>query len=89
MSQYEDKVAAAILGRAEIGMAKYGVSVARTDLNLADWLQHLQEELMDAAVYIERIREEINEYATSKSLRQSAVPIEDFMRQSDEDNGFF
>ena len=40
--------------RAIVGKDKYGVTVARTDIDLAGWLRHLQEELLDAAVYIER-----------------------------------
>jgi len=31
----------------------------RKDLNLYEWLNHLQEELMDASVYIEKVLEEI------------------------------
>ena len=31
----------------------------RGDLNLHDWLTHLQEELMDAAVYVERLMEDV------------------------------
>lgn len=89
MSHYEDKVVAAILHRAELGLNKYGTSVARTDLDLLAWLQHLQEELMDAAVYIERIKGEIENHAASKSVRQQSMPVEDYMREGDEDNGFF
>lgn len=42
--------------RAAAGYTKYGVGVDRDDLSLDQWLQHLQEELLDAAVYVERIR---------------------------------
>lgn len=42
-----------LLERSRVGFAKYGVTTERTDLELADWLRHLQEELLDAAVYIE------------------------------------
>lgn len=45
--------------RCEIGYNKYGVTTERNDLDLLQWLQHLQEELMDAAVYIERIKSEV------------------------------
>jgi len=31
----------------------------RGDLDLLAWLQHLQEELMDAAVYVERLMQEV------------------------------
>ena len=54
-----DAVASQVLKRAERGMKKYGVNAARKDLSLAEWLQHLQEELLDAAVYVERLKMEI------------------------------
>ena len=41
------------------GYKKYGVTTERTDINLLGWLQHLQEELLDAAVYIERLKDEL------------------------------
>jgi hypothetical protein len=57
MSRLEDKVCNKIKKRAEVGKKKYGVTMERTDLTKTDWLVHLQEELMDAAVYIERLLE--------------------------------
>lgn len=45
--------------RMNIGYTKYGCTTERTDIDLNGWLQHLQEELLDAAVYIERIKNEI------------------------------
>ena len=42
-----------LLERSRVGFKKYGVTTERTDLELADWLRHLQEEMLDAAVYIE------------------------------------
>lgn len=48
--------------REKIGYIKYGVTTERTDLDLLQWLQHLQEELMDACVYIERIKSEVKPY---------------------------
>jgi len=56
MSKIEDRVVEAILKRAEIGERKYGTTMERGDLNLVDWLQHLQEELLDAAVYVEKLK---------------------------------
>tara|TARA_R100000541_G_scaffold11845_1_gene20120 strand:+ start:253 stop:501 length:249 start_codon:yes stop_codon:yes gene_type:complete len=55
MSKYEEQVIKKIRERAEVGKNKYGVTMERTDLNTLEWLVHLQEELMDAAVYIERL----------------------------------
>jgi hypothetical protein len=47
--------------RAEAGKKKYGTTMERDDLTLIQWLQHLQEELMDAAVYVEKLKGEIGE----------------------------
>lgn len=46
--------------RMETGFKKYGTNTERTDINLLGWLQHLQEELLDASVYIERIKQEVS-----------------------------
>jgi hypothetical protein len=59
MSSIEDNVCEKIQQRAEVGKAKYGVTMERGDLDLLAWLQHLQEELMDAAVYVERLMQEV------------------------------
>jgi hypothetical protein len=59
MSRFEEQVCAKILERAKVGKRKYGVTMERGDLNLHDWLTHLQEELMDAAVYVERLMEDV------------------------------
>jgi hypothetical protein len=61
MSKLEDKVCEKIKRRAEVGKAKYGVTMERTDLTTLEWLTHLQEELMDAAVYVERLLGDLSE----------------------------
>lgn len=60
MSKIEDQVAKKLLDRADKGFNKYGVTMERTDLNLRDWLVHLQEELMDATVYVEKLLEVVD-----------------------------
>jgi hypothetical protein len=44
--------------RSDIGIQKYGKTLDRTDLNYQDWLNHIQEELMDAILYCERLKKE-------------------------------
>lgn len=51
--------------RMAAGYKKYGVTTERTDIDLMGWLQHLQEELMDAAVYVERIKDELRTSSNS------------------------
>ena len=45
--------------REQLGLAKYGTTVDRTDLNLLEWLEHLKQELMDAVLYIEAAKREL------------------------------
>ena len=45
--------------RAEKGYNKYGTDMDRTDLSVADWSQHLREELMDGLVYLTRLKKDI------------------------------
>jgi len=45
--------------RSQLGVKKYGHTLDRTDVDLLGWLNHLQEELMDATLYIEKLKKEI------------------------------
>lgn len=55
MSSIEETVIEQIRARAEKGLSKYGTDMMRTDLDLLHWHQHHLEELLDAAVYTQRI----------------------------------
>ena len=65
MSKIEDEVCEEILARAERGLNKYGVTMERDDLDIHEWLQHLLEELLDAAVYVKRLQKEYAEMRES------------------------
>jgi len=52
------KVMTKFYDRSQRGIEKYGTMLTRTDLNFIDWLTHLQEEMMDAALYCERLKHE-------------------------------
>ena len=54
------RVLESYLDRAEEGMKKYQVTTERTDIDLLGWLNHLQEELMDATIYLERVKREFD-----------------------------
>jgi len=43
--------------RADFGMKKYGVNLDRTDLSVLEWIQHAQEEHMDAILYLEKLKQ--------------------------------
>jgi hypothetical protein len=45
--------------RSIIGFLKYGTNLERNDLNFLQWINHLQEELMDATLYLEKLKDEL------------------------------
>ena len=55
-----DSVVAAVIDkfqqRSDLGIKKYGTTLDREDLGLQDWIQHVQEELMDAILYLEKLK---------------------------------
>jgi hypothetical protein len=46
--------------RSEFGQRKYGTNLDRTDLTFLQWATHMQEELMDAILYLEKLKKEYN-----------------------------
>jgi len=59
----EDKVVTKVINsfreRSEQGINKYGTTLDRDDLSPLEWMQHLQEELMDATLYIEVLKNKL------------------------------
>lgn len=45
-------------GRSDVGIKKYGTTLDRNDINFDGWAEHLQQELMDGILYLERLRNE-------------------------------
>ena len=55
-----DSVLDKFIDRARVGKKKYNTDLDREDLSLSEWLTHLQEELMDAVNYIEKLKRVID-----------------------------
>lgn len=45
--------------RSKVGIKKYGVTLDREDLTPLQWLIHLSEELQDAILYIEKLKQDM------------------------------
>jgi hypothetical protein len=45
------------IARANVGFQKYGKTMDRNDLTIDEWITHMQEELMDATLYLEKIKQ--------------------------------
>lgn len=42
--------------RSEVGISKYGTTLEGNNLPFLSWVQHMQEELMDAILYLEKMK---------------------------------
>ena len=45
------------VGRSDVGYKKYGVTLEEDPSEILEWLNHLQEELMDAVLYLQKAKE--------------------------------
>lgn len=66
-----DSIVQAVLdqfvSRSILGRAKYGTDLDRTDLSVLDWIQHAQEEHMDAILYLEKLKRVLSSSPASSS----------------------
>ena len=70
--------------RSKKGVEKYGVTLERNDINLLGWVQHLQEELMDAVLYVERIKDELqNQTQARKPSEVSTSSVQELRRSAE------
>jgi len=64
--QIEDKIVLRVLSRfaerSQVGIKKYNTTLERNDLSALEWLTHLQDELMDATLYVERLKDEVKNF---------------------------
>tara|TARA_B100000925_G_C21882641_1_gene419190 strand:- start:351 stop:632 length:282 start_codon:yes stop_codon:yes gene_type:complete len=55
--------------RSDVGYKKYGVTLHDDEPSLHKWLNHLQEELMDAINYIQKLKMETSDALEEKILK--------------------
>ena len=65
-----------IVSRSDVGFKKYGVTMHDdTKTTLDDWLNHLQEELMDAVNYIEKTRMVLRDEVEELYIKDSQTDL--------------
>lgn len=52
-----ERVVDKFVGRSDVGYKKYGVTLEQDPSEMLEWLNHLQEELMDAVLYLQKAKE--------------------------------
>ena len=56
--------------RSDVGFEKYGVTLDDDNAPLVAWMNHLQEELMDAVNYIEKLKHVTTEMLQDRMLEE-------------------
>ena len=56
-----ERVVNKFVSRSDVGYEKYGVTLNEDKSNIFQWINHLQEELMDAVLYLQKLKEESTE----------------------------
>ena len=56
-----ERVVDKFVGRSDVGFKKYGVTLDQDPSAMFEWLNHLQEELMDAVLYLQKAKEAYTE----------------------------
>ena len=51
------RVVNTFVSRSDVGFKKYGVTLEKDPSKMFEWLNHLQEELMDAVLYLQKAKE--------------------------------
>ena len=52
-----ERVVDKFVGRSDVGFEKYCVTLENDPSQMLEWLNHLQEELMDAVLYLQKAKE--------------------------------
>ena len=60
------RVCQKFVDRSNVGYAKYGVTLEDDPSEMITWLNHLQEELMDAVLYLQKAKEKYDSESTEK-----------------------
>ena len=71
--EIENRVIAKIRRRRAIGRVKYGTTMEREDLTFEEWCEHLQGELIDCAIYTEKLMPAVREGAAAADRDIDAI----------------
>jgi hypothetical protein len=61
-----ERVVDKFVGRSDVGFEKYGVTLEDDPSDMLAWLNHLQEEMMDAVLYLQKAKQQYEAQRTEK-----------------------
>lgn len=65
-----ERVVDKFVSRSDVGFKKYGVTLEDDKSNIFQWINHLQEELMDATLYLQKLKQSTTEELQQALLQQ-------------------
>lgn len=65
-----ERVVDKFVSRSDVGYKKYGVTLQDDPSKMYEWLNHLQEELMDAVLYLQKAKEVYSEDLMDAAIRR-------------------
>lgn len=65
-----ERVVDKFISRSDVGYKKYGVTLEEDQSRIFEWLNHLQEELMDAVLYLQKAKEVYSEDLMDAVIRR-------------------
>ena len=68
-----ERVVDKFVSRSDVGFAKYGITLNDDKSNLFALINHLQEELMDAVLYMQKLKESSTEEMQEALLKNIEV----------------
>ena len=68
-----ERVVDKFVSRSDVGFAKYGITLNDDKSNLFTWINHLQEEMMDAVLYMQKLKESSTEEMQEALLKNIEV----------------
>jgi len=68
-----ERVVDKFVSRSDVGFAKYGVTLEDDKSNIFAWVNHLQEELMDAVLYLQKLKETTTEEMQEALLKSIEI----------------
>jgi|TARA_R110000751_G_scaffold124471_1_gene225677 hypothetical protein len=61
-----ERVVDKFVERSDVGFEKYGVTLENDPSDMFAWLNHLQEEMMDAVLYLQKAKQQYEAQRTEK-----------------------
>ena len=72
-----ERVVDKFVQRSDIGFEKYGITLDNDKSNLFAWMNHLQEELMDAVLYMQKLKESTTDEMQEALLKNIETQYEE------------